>query len=217
MGIRTRRCSAPNGGSPIWRKSLVRRTMLSLVAVLLLTAVPVVADHGDQGDWEFGVYGGYGWLDDYGPFNPKDDWLYGARIGYFFTSRWNMEVSAQRLSTNTEFDPSLGLNDDNVDLDALRLNLLYNFRPGKGMRPLLTVGGGCERFDGHSYGKSCDAGYNAGAGLRLLMSPNVNLRLEGRFVRTHVGAGLNETERNLEATVGLGFLFGGREESKPCP
>src|SRR5678815_511061 len=97
MGIRTRRCSAPNGGSPIWRKSLVRRTMLSLVAVLLLTAVPVVADHGDQGDWEFGVYGGYGWLDDYGPFNPKDDWLYGARIGYFFTSRWNMAVSYTHL------------------------------------------------------------------------------------------------------------------------
>ncbi|HEY3174447.1 MAG TPA: OmpA family protein [Candidatus Polarisedimenticolia bacterium] len=197
----------------------MRRTILALVAALLLTAVPVpaVAGGGDKGDWELGVYGGYAWLDDYGQFHPKDDWLFGARAGYFFTSRWNLEVSAQQISTKTDFDPGLGLNNADVDLDSLRLNVLYNFRPGMEVRPFVTVGGGCEKFDGHSYGESCDLGYNAGGGLRWFVTPNLNLRLDGRYVRTHVGAGLNETEGNIEATVGIGFLIGGTHEAMPCP
>lgn len=195
----------------------MRRTILAFVAALLLTAVPVLADGGEKGDWEFGIYGGYGWLDDYAQFHPKDDWLYGARGGYFFTSRWNLEVSLQRLSTKTDFDPGLGITNDDVDLDSLRLNLLYNFRPGGEIRPFLTGGVGCEKLDAHSFGERCEAGYNAGGGLRWFLTPKVDLRLDGRYVRTHVGDGLKETEGNLEATAGIGFLIGSTRESRPCP
>jgi len=49
----------------------MRSTILALVAVLLVAAGPAFAGNGEKGDWELGIYGGYGWLDDYGFFHPK--------------------------------------------------------------------------------------------------------------------------------------------------
>jgi hypothetical protein len=49
----------------------MRQMVLITIAALLLTAVPALADYGGRGDWELGLYGGYGWLDDYGEFHPK--------------------------------------------------------------------------------------------------------------------------------------------------
>ena len=108
----------------------MRSTILALVAVLLVGAGPALAGGGEKGDAELGIYLGYGWPDDYGIFHPKNDLLYGARLGYFFTRHWSAEVSAQRLSTETEFN-ILGVPDVSVQMDAARLNLLYTFAAGK--------------------------------------------------------------------------------------
>ena len=186
----------------------MRRTILALVAILLGAASPAFAGGGGKGDWELGIYGGYGWLDDYGIFLPKNHLLYGGRLGYFFSPKWNLEVSAQRLKTETEF-ALLGVPNEDVHLTSYRLNLLYNFRAGEEFRPFLTAGIGKEIFRVDSFGESCDLGWNAGAGFRYFMSPHWNLRADGRYVSTKVGDQINERENNIEATLGLGFVFGG--------
>src|SRR6476661_3160374 len=63
----------------------MRSKILALVALLLVATGPAIAGGGGKGDTELGVYGGYGWLDDYGIFHPKNGPLYGARLGYFFS------------------------------------------------------------------------------------------------------------------------------------
>jgi outer membrane protein OmpA-like peptidoglycan-associated protein len=58
-------------------------------------------------------------------------------------------------------------------------------------------------------------GWNAGAGLRFFLGQKVNLRFEGRYVRSKF-EGLDDTQHdgqhNIEAMAGLGFLLGGHHE-----
>lgn len=189
----------------------MRSTTLAVVAALMLAVGPALAGGGEGGDWELGIYGGYGWLDDYGILQPKDNFLYGARAGYFFTPQWSGEFSAQRLSTETEFD-LLGVEDVDVNLDALRLNALYNFGPGQALRPFLTAGLGYEMIDADGFGESCDWGWNAGGGARWFMTPQWNLRADARYVGINVGGDVDESQGNIEATLGIGFMFGNRAE-----
>jgi len=186
----------------------MRSKILALVALLLVAACPAFAGGGEKGDWELGIYGGYGWLDDYGFFHPKDHMLWGGRLGYFLSPAWGLEISGQRLSTETDYD-IVGVPNEDVHLDSYRFNVLYNFAAGKAFRPFLTAGIGQEKFHVENFGESCDLGWNAGAGFRLFMSPHWNLRADGRYVSTHVGDEIDERQNNVEATLGLGFVFGG--------
>ena len=186
----------------------MRSKILAMIAVLLVGAGPAFASGGSKGDVELGAYGGYGWLDNYGILHPKDGPLFGARLGYFFTPQWSLEVSAQRLTTKTDFD-ILGVSNEDMHLDALRLNGLYNFRPCEELRPFLTAGVGYERAHAENYGESCDFGWNAGAGIRWFPQPTWNIRAEGRYVRIDVGDNINETQQNVEAMLGVSWLFGG--------
>src|SRR5205085_1978166 len=74
---------------------------------------------------------------------------------------------------------------------------------------------GCEHFDVHQYGESQDRGWNAGGGVRWFMTPNINWRLDGRYVETRVAAGLDETQRNYEGTIGVGWVFGAGKTPLP--
>src|SRR5215470_7499470 len=93
-----------------------------LMALILLAAAPAAAGGGEKGDWEFGPYVGYGWLDSYQGVAPDNDFLWGARVGYFITENWSAEASWQQMKTK----PS-GSGPD-FKVDALRLNALYTFR-----------------------------------------------------------------------------------------
>ena len=186
----------------------MRSMILALVAMLLVTAGPAFAGGGEKGDVEIGIYGGYGWPDDYGIFHPKNGPIYGARLGYFFTPQWSAEASAQRLSSKTQFDV-LGVQDVDMHLDAVRANALYNFAAGKPLRPFVTAGVGYERTEVEGFGRSCDFGWNAGAGARWFMTPNWNLRADGRYVRINVSDVADKSQQNVEATLGLSYVFGG--------
>src|SRR6185295_6668405 len=102
----------------------MRKRILTVIAALLLTAVPALADYGEKGSWELGLYGGYAWLDNYGDFRPKDEILLGVRAGYYFTPAWSLEGSVQRIATETDFAQSLGLENTDVTLSCYRLNML---------------------------------------------------------------------------------------------
>ena len=80
----------------------MKQTGMTLVCLLLALAPAMAESGGEKGDWELGIYGGMGWLDDYDPLNPEDDILFGGRVGYVFTSNWSLEASDQMLDTETE-------------------------------------------------------------------------------------------------------------------
>ena len=181
------------------------RKMIMALVVFLLMATGALAGGGERGDWEVGLYAGYGWLDDYSFLQPKDDVLYGVRGGYFFSPSWSLEMSLQRLSTETD-GTFVGVD---TDLDACRLNLLYNFAPGSRVRPFITAGVGCEMIDASELGESAGLGLNAGLGLRMFMSDHVGIRFDARYVSADVGRQVDARQNNVEGTLGLMFAFGG--------
>lgn len=194
----------------------MRSMILALVAVLAIAgAVPAFAGGGSKGDWELGVYGGRGFLDDYGDLQPADAFIIGGRLGHFLSSRHSLELSYQALTTDTDYEDPL-LENLEVKLTSWRLNLLHNFgSPGSGVRPFITLGGGSEKTEVQiptDEFEQRDFGWNAGLGARFFLSPSLNLRLDGRYVGIKVGGDLDESVGNMEATAGLSFLFGGGDD-----
>src|SRR5258705_9232189 len=92
-----------NGPARIKKGHSMRSIIWALVAVLLVAASPAFASGGDKGDWELGIYGGWGWWDDYGIFRPDPDNIWGLRFGHFFSPQWSLEASGQKATTDTEF------------------------------------------------------------------------------------------------------------------
>jgi OmpA-OmpF porin, OOP family len=185
-----------------------KKTSILVACLILSLSTPLFADGGEKGDIEIGIYTGMGWLDDYNGANPKDDILFGGRVGRFLTSHWGVEGSFQRLDTETDFDPALALRNVDVDLDAYRLNVLYNFMEGSKVRPFVTGGAGWERVDAGSFGDRHDFGFNAGGGVRWFFTDRFGLRLDGRFVSTAHGGNIDARENNVEGQVGVMWAFG---------
>ncbi len=201
----------------------MRKTLLVLAGSLILAVTPILADGGEKGDVEIGLYTGFGWLDSYSQTNPKNDWLYGGRVGRFVTSNWSFELSFQRLHTKTDIPaapappPSsaqleaavpAGTPNVDVNLDSLRLNLLYNFLDGKTFRPFVTAGIGWEKSDFGSLASSKDVGYNAGGGVRWLLTERFGLRFDARYMSVGITHQIQERENNLEALLGVMWEFG---------
>ncbi len=190
----------------------MKTRLLILTAILALTT-PAFAAGGDSGSIEAGLYTGYGFLDDYGQgtsaLNLEDDILFGVRLGWWFTQSWSVEGSWQRLNTQTDFAAAAMLANRGVDIDSLRLNILYNFNPGSSFRPYLTAGFGTESLDAGSVFDEDDSAFNAGGGLRWFVSPNWALRLDGRYVRADTGGPVNMEQDNIEVSYGLAWTFGG--------
>ena len=199
----------------------MKRKVLMLLTVLALLATPAAAEKGQKHDWELGAYGGLGLPDDYESSSgvaakPQDGWLYGARFGYFFTDHWSLEGSIQNFNTKTDFDPSLAVSNVDVGIRSYRLNILYNFLPGRSFRWFLTGGLGRE-FTESSYLSSHDVGYNAGAGVRWYLGKYFGLRLDGRFVSIpYDKTQLDERQNNLELAGGVLWSFGGAPAAPPA-
>lgn len=191
----------------------MRHMILALVGALALTAGPAMADRGSRGDWELGIYGGYGWLDDYAGYHPKDHALFGGRLGYFFTPMVSLEVSGQQLPTHTEND-TLGAPSVDFKINSARANLLLNFLPNSVFRPFITGGVGMEWTKVEGLDKSSsDFDWNAGGGFRWFITPKWNLRADGRYVQVKPDIVNDESQGNVEATLGLGVMFGGHSEA----
>jgi len=187
----------------------MRKFLLTMLALLVVAALPVRAGGGEKGDWEFGPYAGYGWLDDYRALNPDNDALFGVRAAYFITDRYSVDGSLQQLSTTTSFPASAGIEDVDMDIDSIRVNFLYNFRPGASLRPFVTAGMGGERTELKDLGQSTDMGVNAGGGLRWYITHSFGLRLDARYVYTDVSDEVHQAQKNLEGTIGVLWSFGG--------
>jgi len=188
----------------------MRSMLVAFAAVALVAAGPAFAG-GDKGQIEIGGYGGWFFPDDYGPFHPDKDNIWGGRLGYWFTQNWTLEGSYQKVMTDTEMN-IIGQPEVDVDLASYRLNLLYNLGSAASKaRLFVTAGAGSEKTDIDTFVDENKFGWNVGGGLRFFLSRNFNLRFDGRFASVKAVEGSGH-EGNGEATVGLGFLFGGHKE-----
>ena len=180
--------------------------VVGLVAVAaVVTAPPLEAAGGERGDWDVGLFGGYGFPDDVGDGEVEDDVLYGARFGGFFTPAWAWEVSAQRLAA--QFD----VGGEDIDEDAARLNIVRLFRKEATIRPFITAGLGWESLDTDAGGglEETDIGANFGLGVRWFMTEHFGLRLDGRWASVDYGDVVGDRVRNVEASLGASWTFGG--------
>ncbi len=179
---------------------------LCLTTFVLALGVPTAqAAAGEQGSWEAGFFGGYGSPDQYGVYEPADDLLWGARIGCFQSPTWSVELSFQQFSSSTDVPPS----SKGFDIASIRLNGLYNFRPGGRFRPFVTFGAGLETTDAPGI-HSPDAGVNVGGGVRWFLGDHFGFRLDGRYVSTNVGGIVDAGQGNVETSAGVLFAWGGR-------
>lgn len=183
-------------------------TGLVALAAACGLAAPAFAGGGAAYDLEVGVFLGRVMPDSYEPLNPDAGGLYGFRLGFNITDRWAVEGSWQRASgLKGEFAGS----DLDVDLEAIRFNALYNFRPGERFRWFLTGGVGEEQIDAddapiHEVG----LGVNAGAGVRGFLGDKkrLGLRATARVVRYDPGGGIAGSQTDFELTAGVGWSFG---------
>jgi len=182
--------------------------LCGVLATLALAATPAFANGGEKGDVELGFYFGQGNLDSYKPVNPKDGQFWGVRGGYFLTDRWSVEGSWQTLGT----EGSVAGPDPDVDVNALRGNILYNFRPKKKFRWFLTAGLGVESVDASDIDvDESGFGYNFGGGGRWFFGKTHfwGLRADARWVTADPGGDIDGTQSNYEWNGGLLFAFGG--------
>jgi len=183
-----------------------KRAILPLF-LLALCGAPAMAD-GERGDWEVGVYAGYAFLDDYDRVSPsssydmKSNVLFGVRGGYWFSPRWSSELSWQTVGTQT------GLAID-ADVESLRLNGLFHFKPGTSFRPFVTLGLGDESLDVPGLSGSGDVSFNAGGGFHAWVEDNMALRVEARYISADHGAVIDGKQGNIETTIGLSWIWGG--------
>lgn len=185
----------------------MHKPILVTAAILCGWAAPALAGGGGvEGDWELGAYLGSSHPDSYNPLDPENGDLYGARVGYFFTRHWSVEGSYQAFST----EGKIGGQTVDVNLDALRVNALFNFRPDKKFRWFLTAGLGSEKTESDDISES-DLGVNVGGGARWFFGRQRHwgLRADARWIEVDVGGDIDETQSNYEGTGGIVFAFGG--------
>lgn len=175
---------------------------LVIASVVWCALSIVLAAPGDRGSWELGLFGGYGFLDDYAGADPDDGPLWGGRVGCFLDQNWSLETSYQQLSS--EVGPSA----IDFDINSARLNGLYNFRPGNAFRPFVTFGAGYEGTEAGAFAEKGGSA-NVGIGGRWYLGRIFGLRLDGRYVYTDVGGSVDDWQGNVETTAGLLFAFGG--------
>ena len=126
----------------------------------------------------------------------------GGAFGYLLTKRITVELDGRYTfsSSVTLIDPS---DQDSVDVDtskhySLTLNVIYHFMKGK-FKPYVTAGGGIDKLLAEDKTYTSAYGYeiemiappssetwdplaNVGAGIQYLISPQMGMRLDVRYI-----------------------------------
>jgi OOP family OmpA-OmpF porin len=133
--------------------------------------------------------------------------VYGLRLGYDLTENWATEGVFDYVAGET----TRGHQDINVY--SYRMDILYNFMPAGKLVPYLAVGGGGTTIETR-HDHDASATFNYGGGLKYFVTDSIALRGDVRHLLAFETHPDTHTLNNLEYTVGLTFLFGGK---KPAP
>jgi OOP family OmpA-OmpF porin len=132
--------------------------------------------------------------------------IYGARLGHYFTERLSAELAV--FPGNTEAERG------GADVATLHpsVGALYHFRFGKFM-PFVQAGAGLLRLKADGASASSDLAVHWGGGLKYFYRPELLLRADvTHVIDTEIGKGTHD----LEAVLGVSWLFGtsGKEAAK---
>jgi outer membrane protein OmpA-like peptidoglycan-associated protein/opacity protein-like surface antigen len=140
---------------------------------------------------------------------PVSSGLLGGRIGYALVKRLAAEAEVVVIPTE---DDVLG---DAATVFGLRAHARVDLLTGK-VRPFVVAGAGLHVLRGGSpqMDDDEDKAYHWGGGLRVAITPRIDLRVDLRHLlvpdRTEGGA-----TSDFEASAGVGFKFGGKKPAPP--
>jgi outer membrane protein OmpA-like peptidoglycan-associated protein len=206
------------------------KLVLLLPAVLLVAVAP--PSPGSDGPY-IGLEGGLNWQD---PKNLSEnggvidtlhfnrDWAAGLVGGYAFSGGWRPELEFDHRSNRLHRD-TLGLNTTGEQLaDSLYANIWYDLKAPTGIlsviQPYAGVGTGTVRYDNHgatptgigtqSY-YSTEFGYQVGAGIGFVLTPQLTMSIDYRDLATAHGQFADGGGARTEARYGArSLLFGAR-------
>lgn len=122
-----------------------------------------------------------------------DHATYGARLGFYLTSNFQLELQASHTETAFVTDDggdlfggdSVKLGD--LDIDYLLGYMTFNFGHRRAV-PYVTIGGGVARLDPNVPGREADRENrftaSIGAGVKTFFTPNFGMRFDGRYYGT---------------------------------
>ncbi|MFQ5526388.1 MAG: hypothetical protein ACE5GX_09025 [Thermoanaerobaculia bacterium] len=166
----------------------MKQKSLARLLVLAMATLPIASSAlADSQGGSFELYGGL--------FAPEDEeeTTYGLRAGYRKSESLGFELSLGEVDLPFEFELRL------VDLSIQRF-----LSPGGESEWVVSVGGGWAFIDAGPLGNADSASAHLGLGWIANLSDSVYLRTEVRDRWFEDGG---DTE--LEATLALGFVFGG--------
>lgn len=180
------------------------RALLAGLALLTLAATASAQYRG--GTVEINPFAGYlfggnfGHFDDFGDFHHTrvdvdDHVAYGGRVGYNFTSMWEVEVEYAESNTHLELegDRHGNLPDQRIGDMKFEYFLAYmtvNFGGSSRFVPYFTIGSGGANLVPFVPGtfSTAEVRYTAGAGggIKIFLNPHFAFRLDTRAYSTYV-------------------------------
>ncbi len=175
---------------------MIKNTTAKIILLLIAAAFALPANAQLKGKTEVSLQAGA--MNYEGDTDLKTDWLFGARLGHYFTDAISAEVAFIGGKTKVK---DTG---DKLKVFYPSANLAYNFVFGKFV-PFVKAGAGAYIMDPENGSSETDFGVNYGVGLKYFFTQNLAFRAEAdHFIDTESGTGTH----NLQALAGLSFFFG---------
>lgn len=197
------------------------RRLILATALCALAAPPVIAQQPQKGTWEIGGFGRWNRydssFDQIDSTKNKNSFGGGARVGYFFSPRWSLELDG---SINpTDVDRPGGATSVGLVYLPFHLRALYNAPLGERVSWLFGVGPNYNRYNVSSEAdefltktfEGDDWGIGALTGFRFKLSERWSVRLSGTV--DFIPSPQNDADGSntmLGAQAGLSLFLGGK-------
>jgi len=211
---------------------LLLTTAVFLTSFLLTLSVLSSSTWADvkEKSWEVSGFGGFYLME-------GNQWLadaptYGGKIGYFFTRELEVELTVGYVPTEFDINNSIvrslqltGLEEEDVNLLNYRIEVLYHFEEVLDrIVPYLALGAGIAHLDSDypTLDNELEAEIGYGLGMKIFLLDSLALRADVRgigildkYIKLTKENGVTVYREssffnNLEATLGLSYLFGGK-------
>ena len=199
---------------------IIYRTALTVAALVLLLPLSARSEIR-AGSVEVGAFGGYNFFEN--SQNLKNQFTYGARLGYNFTKYFGIEgvgefintrVNDSTLTEDSRKEGQFRSPMDGVNAIYYHLDLVYHFMPDGKFNPFIVAG-----FGGANYSPSIEThdlgSFNFGVGAKYWVTDNVALRVDVQDYL--VGSIFQETYQNVRFMFGVTYAFGGKAKTEPAP
>jgi len=182
---------------------MIKKHLILTLAFVAGLAMVARAERSLAGTTELGIQGGGIFFE--GDGNLNEDWMYGARIGQFFTN--NIVGELNLLAGRTEVEHT----DNKVDLLLPLAEVQYVFGSGN-LRPFVAAGAGVLNINPERYinRENTDFVIDYGAGVRWLFTPAFAARVDARHV---IDTESGTQTHDALLTAGLSWLYGGIQET----